>query len=105
VAAGGNMRVWIELRVEVTDKELTRVVEEFLLGRDVEIPDVLFLRDSFEVKIGLSFYWIDTGRCFYDTQEHRMLCRLEDLKLCEDEWKSLEEMYEKSGFEIMKIED
>ena len=98
------MRVWIERRLEITDKQLSKVISEFLVGRDVEIPDLLFLKDSFEVKIGLSFYWIESGHCFYDVLEQRMLCRLEETKMCEDEWESTVEMYEKSGFEIMKVE-
>jgi hypothetical protein len=99
------MRVWVERRLEVTDENLTEVINEFLLGRDIEIPDVLFLKTSFEAKIGLSFYWIETGRCFYDVLEHRMLCRLDDVKMCEDEWESTQLMYEKSGFEIMEAEE
>ncbi len=59
------MRVWVERRVEVTNEDLTEVVDEFVLGRDVEIPDILFLK-SFEVKIGLSFYWINPENCFYN---------------------------------------
>lgn len=94
----------MERRLEVTDKEVAQVLKEYLLGRDVEIPDILFFRKSFEVKIGLSFYWIDTERCFYDTQEQRMLCRLDEVKMCEDEWESAVLMYEKSGFEIMELE-
>lgn len=102
---GDKMRVWVERRLEVTDEDITKVVNEFLLGRDVEIPDILFLKKSFEVKIGLSFYWIDTGRCFYDVMEQRMLCRLDDIKMCQDEWESNMLMYEKSGFEIMKADE
>jgi hypothetical protein len=98
------MRVWVERRVEVTNKETTKVINEYLLGRDLEIPDILFLKKSFEVKIVLSFYWIDTEHCFYDAQEQRMLCRLDDIKMCEDEWESTVIMYEKSGFEIMEAE-
>ena len=98
------MRVWVELRLEITDKEITKVINEYLLGRDLEIPDILFLKENFEVKIGLSFYWIDTEHCFYDTQEQRMLCRLDDIKMCEDEWKSTSIMYDKSGFEIIESE-
>ena len=94
------MRVWVERRIEVTDDKLTEVIDEFLLGRDLEIPDILFLK-SFEVKIGLSFYWIDPEKCFYDALEHRMLCRLDELKMCQSEWDSNQEMYEKSGFEVM----
>jgi len=48
------MRVWVERRVEVTDEKVTEVLDEYLLGRDIEVPDILFLK-SFEVKIGLSF--------------------------------------------------
>ncbi len=98
------MRVWVEHRVEVTDKEATKINKEYLVGRDLEIPDILFLKKSFEVKIGLSFYWIDTEHCFYDTQEQRMLCRLDEIKMCQDEWESTIIMYEKSGFEIMEAE-
>lgn len=98
------MRVWVERRVEVTDENLTEVLDEFLLGRDVEIPDILFLK-SFEVKIGLSFYWINPEHCFYDALEHRMLCRLDEVKMCRDEWDSAQEMYEKSGFEVMSVEE
>ena len=36
------MRVWVERRVEVSDKEATKVINEYLLGRDLEIPDILF---------------------------------------------------------------
>jgi hypothetical protein len=96
------MRVWVERRVEVTDDKVTEVTDEYLLGRDVEIPDVLFLK-SFEVKIGLSFYWIDPEKCFYDALEHRMLCRLDEVKMCRDEWDSTKEMYVKSGFEVMSV--
>jgi hypothetical protein len=99
------MRVWVERRIEVTDDKVTKVIDEFLLGRDLEIPDILFLK-SFEIKIGLSFYWIDPEKCFYDALEHRMLCRLDELKLCQSEWENNQEMYEKSGFEVMNaIED
>ena len=94
------MRVWVERRVEVTNEEVTEVKDEYLLGRDVEIPDILFLK-SFEVKIGLSFFWIDPEKCFYDAMEHRMLCRLDEVKMCQEEWESNSEMYEKSGFEVM----
>jgi len=95
----------VERRLEVTDKEAIRVLDEYLLGRDVEIPDILFFKKSFELKIGLSFFWIDTEHCFYDTQEQRMLCRLDDIKMCEDEWEeSAVLMYEKSGFEIMEAQ-
>lgn len=100
-----DMRVWVERRIELTDIEKTKVVEEFIVGRDVEIPDILFLKKSFEVKIGLSFYWIDSSRGFYDTQEQRMICRLDDIKMCEDEWEPNRELYEKSGFEILNLED
>ncbi|MDD1775247.1 MAG: hypothetical protein LUQ24_06935 [Methanobacterium sp.] len=96
------MRVWVERRVEVTDDKVTKVMYEYLLGRDVEIPDILFLK-SFEVKIGLSFFWIDPEKCFYDALEHRMLCRLDELKMCEEEWESAKEMYVKSGFEVMTV--
>lgn len=95
------MRVWVERRIEVTNEKVTQVIDEYLLGRDLEIPDILFLK-SFEVKIGLSFYWIDPEKCFYDALEHRMLCRLDELKMCRSEWESTQEMYEKSGFEIIK---
>lgn len=98
------MRVWVERRVEVTDDQLTEVTDEYVLGRDVEIPDILFLK-GFEVKIGLSFFWIDPEKCFYDTLEHRMLCRLDDVKMCQKEWDTTREMYEKSGFEVMKETD
>lgn len=57
------MRVWVERRIEVTNEEVTQVIDEYLLGRDLEIPDILFLK-SFEVKIGLSFYWIDPTKMF-----------------------------------------
>ena len=99
------MRVWFERRLEVTNENLTEVIQEFLLGRDAEVPDILFLKKSFEVKIGLSFYLIDTDRCFYDVLEHRMLCRLDEIKMCEDEWESAQLMYEKSGFEIMELDE
>lgn len=88
-------------KIEVTDDKVTKVADEYLLGRDLEIPDILFFK-SFEVKIGLSFYWIDPEKCFYDALEHRMLCRLDELKMCQSEWESSREMYEKSGFEVMK---
>jgi hypothetical protein len=94
------MRVWVERRVEVTDEEVREVLDEYLLGRDIELPDIFFLK-SFEVKIGLSFYWIDPEKCFYDALEHRMLCRLDEVKMCKEEWENTREMYEKSGFEVM----
>jgi hypothetical protein len=99
------MRVWVERRLEITDVDETEVLQEFIVGRDVEIPDILFFKKSFEVKIGLSFYWIETSHGFFDTQEQRMICRLDDIKMCEDEWGPTREMYEKSGFEIMSLED
>jgi hypothetical protein len=33
-----------------------------------------------------------------------MLCRLDEIKMCEEEWDSTIIMYEKSAFEIMEAE-